>query len=54
MMQLKRIIEGATLLGAVFLPAGTDSSIWCAAAGTALYVLFGLEIHRWEEGRRGG
>ena len=47
---LRKLIEAVTLMGALFLPSGIESSIWCGVLGVILLVLFGLEVNAWEGG----
>lgn len=50
---LKKLAEGTTLFGALFLFSGIDSSIWCGVYGLILLVLLCLELYIWEGGRSG-
>lgn len=50
---LKKLAEGATLFGTLFLFSGIDSSIWCGVCGLVLLALLCLEVHIWEGGRSG-
>lgn len=46
----KRLTEGVTIFGAMFLFSGIDSSIWCGVLGLALLMVFCLELYIWEGG----
>lgn len=45
---MAKLTEGMTILGAVFLFSGVDSSIWSGVLGLALLTLLCLELYIWE------
>ena len=47
---VKKAMEAVTLAGALFLAAGTDSSLLCGIAGLVLLVSFRWEMKVWEGG----
>lgn len=52
MKMAMELTESMTILGAMFLFSGIDSSIWCGVLGLALLALLCLELYIWEGGWR--
>jgi len=50
MKTVKKLIEGVTIMGAILLASGVDSSILCGIGAVILLKIFSEEIRLWEGG----